>query len=158
MGTAAIFRTGSPKIAIDGGIVPTTLGADIHGYNTHVPAPAGTPDEPADDENHPFAGQAKFSLVQAMSSMMALGLSLEQVVPMVTSNPAIALGRTDEIGALKGVEADVSVFNELRGRFVLRDNEHTEVIAERLLQPEFCLRAGVRHDPVAPILPRAVAA
>jgi dihydroorotase len=43
-----------------------------------------------------------------MSSMMALGLTLEQVVPMVTSNPAKMLGRADEIGALKvGMEADV---------------------------------------------------
>ena len=120
---------------------------------------AGTPDEHEDDENHPFAGQAKFSLVQAMSSMMALGLTLEQVVPMVTSNPAKMLGRADEIGALKvGMEADVSVLGEERGRFVLRDNEKNEVIAERLLQPVFCLRAGTRYDAVAPILPQAVAA
>src|SRR6202166_1437613 len=35
--------------AIAAGIVPTTLGADIHGYNTHVPAPAGPPDEAAYD-------------------------------------------------------------------------------------------------------------
>ena len=66
--------------------MPTTLGADIHGYNTHVPAPAGTPDEHEDEENHPFAGQARFSLVQAMSSMMALGLTLEQVVPTSPSS------------------------------------------------------------------------
>jgi dihydroorotase len=32
------------------------------------------------------------------------------------------------------------------------------VIAERLLQPAFCLRAGTRYDAVAPILPQAVAA
>ena len=32
------------------------------------------------------------------------------------------------------------------GRFVLRDNENTEVIADSLLQPAFCLRAGVRYD------------
>jgi len=69
------------------------------------------------------------------------------------------LGRADEIGALKvGMEADVSVIGERTGRFVLRDNENNEVIAERLLQPAFCLRAGTRHDAVAPILPQAVAA
>ena len=159
VGHGSLFSYRLAKIAIDGGIVPTTLGADIHGYNTHVPAPAGTPEEPADDENHPFAGQAKFSLVQAMSSMMALGLTLEQVVPMVTSNPALALGRADQIGALKvGREADVSVLNDIRGRFILRDNEHTEVIANRLLQPEFCLRAGTRYDAKSIILPEAVAA
>jgi dihydroorotase len=97
--------------------------------------------------------------VQAMSSMMALGLSLEQVVPMVTSNPAKMLGRSEEIGALKvGMDADVSVLSEKNGRFVLTDNEKNEVIAERLLQPAFCLRAGARFDAVAPILPQAVAA
>ena len=37
------------------------------------------------------------------------------------------------------------------GRYILRDNEKVEVIADSLLQPVFCLRAGVRHDAVAPI-------
>lgn len=159
VGHGSHFSYRLARKAIDAGIVPHTLGADIHGYNTHVPAPAGTPDEPADDENHPFAGQAKFSLVQAMSSLVALGLTLEQVVPMVTSNPAAMLGLSDRIGALRpGMEADVSVLREKQGRFVLRDNEKTEVIADRLLQPVFCLRAGIRHDATAPILPVAVAA
>lgn len=159
VGHGSHFSYRLAKKAIAAGIVPTTLGADIHGYNTHVPAPAGTPDEHEDEENHPFAGQAKFSLVQAMSSMMALGLLLEQVVPMVTSNPAKMLGRSEEIGALRlGRDADVSVLTERNGRFVLSDNEKNEVIAERLLQPAFCLRAGTRFDAVAPILPQAVAA
>ena len=159
VGHGSHFSYRLARKAIASGIVPTTLGADIHGYNTHVPAPAGTPDQHEDDENHPFASQARFSLVQAMSSMLALGLSLDQVVPMVTSNPAQMLGREDEIGALKvGREADVSVLKELSGRFALRDNEHNKLIADRLLQPAFCLRAGKRYDAVASILPRAVAA
>ena len=69
------------------------------------------------------------------------------------------LGRADEIGAIKvGREADISVLSQQTGRFILRDNEKNEVIAERLLQPIFCLRAGTRYDAVAPILPQAVAA
>jgi dihydroorotase len=159
VGHGSHFSYRLARKAIAAGIIPATLGADIHGYNTHVPAPAGTPDEHADDENHPFAGQAKFSLVQAMSSMMALGLSLEQVVPMVTAHPAEMLGLSDRIGALKpGMDADVSVLTEKPGRHVLRDNEKTEVVCDRLLQPVFCLRAGTRHDAVASILPQAVAA
>src|ERR1700749_485088 len=135
VGHGSHFSYRLAKKAIAAGIVPNTLGADIHGYNTHVPAPAGTPDEAADDETHPFAGQAKFSLVQAMSSMMALGLTLEQVVPMVTSNPAEMLGLSETIGALrKGMDADVSVLNLTPGRFILRDNEKAEVVAESLLQ------------------------
>src|SRR5215470_7686295 len=113
VGHGSHFSYRLARKAIASGIVPTTLGADIHGYNTHVPAPAGTPEEHADDENHPFAGQAKFSLVQAMSSMMALGLALEQVVPMVTSHTAEMLGLSARIGALKpGMDVNVSVPTE----------------------------------------------
>ncbi|WP_445491878.1 amidohydrolase/deacetylase family metallohydrolase [Rhodopseudomonas sp. RCAM05734] len=159
VGHGSHFSYRLAKKAIAAGIVPTTLGADIHGYNTHVPAPAGTPDQHEDEENHPFAGQAKFSLVQAMSSMMALGLTLEQVVPMVTSNPAKMIGLSDKVGSLKvGMDADVSVITTKPGRYTLRDNENTEVVADGLMQPLFCLRAGVRHDAVAAILPEAVAA
>src|ERR1700722_2324151 len=86
VGHGSHFSYRLARKALDAGIVPDTLGADMHGYNTEVPAPPGTPREHSDDEAHPFAGQAKFSLTQAMSSMMALGLPLQQVVPMVTAN------------------------------------------------------------------------
>ncbi len=159
VGHGSHFSYKMARRALDAGVVPNTLGADMHGYNTFVPPPPGTPSEHPDEENHPFAGQARFSLTQAMSSMLALGLTLQQVVPMVTSNAAQMAGLPDQIGALKpGMEADVSVLNDVRGRFKLHDNERTEVIAERLLEPAFCLRAGRRFDATAPILPRAVAA
>jgi dihydroorotase len=159
VGHGSHFSYRLARKALDAGIMPDTLGADMHGYNTFVPPPAGTPNEHSDDEAHPFSGQAKFSLSQAMSSMMALGLTLEQVVPMVTTNAAAMLGLADEIGALRpGMTADVSVLADLRGRFILRDNEKTQVVAERLLQPAFCLRAGKRFDADASILPQAVAA
>jgi dihydroorotase len=159
VGHGSHFSYRLARIALDAGIVPHTLGADMHGYNTFVPPPPGTPAAHPDDENHPFAGQARFSLTQAMSSMLALGLTLEEVVPMVTSNAAAMAGLSGEIGALKpGMAADVSVLDDVRGRFRLQDNERTEVIAERLLVPAFCLRAGRRFDATAPILPQAVAA
>ncbi|MEQ7918487.1 amidohydrolase/deacetylase family metallohydrolase [Xanthomonas sp. WHRI 1810A] len=138
---------------IDAGVVPDTLGSDMHGYNTTVPAPAGTPDEHPDEE-HLFTGTSRFSLVSTMVSMMALGLSLEQLVPMVTSNAAKLAGMSDEIGTLGvGREADVSVLSDEQGAWLLRDNEGTEVIARRMLQPVFCLRAGKRFDATAQILP-----
>jgi dihydroorotase len=159
VGHGSHFSYRMARKALDAGVVPHTLGADMHGYNTFVPPPPGTPSAHPDEENHPFAGQARFSLSQAMSSMLALGLTLQQVVPMVTSNAAQMAGLAGEIGALRpGMVADVSVLDDLRGRFRLQDNERTEVIAERLLEPVFCLRAGHRHDATAPILPRAVAA
>ncbi|MFZ2104025.1 MAG: amidohydrolase family protein, partial [Roseiarcus sp.] len=159
VGHGSHFSYRLAKKALDAGIIPHTLGADMHGYNTRVRPPPGTPREHPDDENHPFLGQARFSLSQAMSSMIALGLSLEQVVPMVTSNAAEMLGMSGEIGSLEvGRAADVSVLHDDRGRFLLRDNDHNQVVAERLLRPAFCLRAGQRFDADAPILPAAVAA
>jgi dihydroorotase len=159
VGHGSHFSYRLARKALDAGIIPDTLGADMHGYNTHVPPPPGTPAEHADDEAHPFAGQAKFSLTQAMSSMLALGLSLEQVVPMVTTNAAAMIGLSNEIGSLRvGTTADVSVLSDERGRFILQDNEKTKVVAERLLQPLFCLRAGTRYDADAVILPEAMAA
>ncbi|MFJ5487181.1 amidohydrolase/deacetylase family metallohydrolase [Hansschlegelia beijingensis] len=162
VGHGSHFSYRLAKMALAAGVVPHTLGADMHGYNTQVPehpAPAGTPEEHHDDENHPFKGQARFSLTQAMSSMMTLGLPLDYVVKMVTTHPAKMLGMEDSLGSLAvGRTADVSVLNDVRGRFVLRDNEDHRVIAERLLQPAFCLRNGERFDADSPILPQAIAA
>ena len=86
-------------------------------------------------------------------------MPLEQLVPMVTSNAAAMLGLGEEIGTLRpGAAADVSVLADEPGRWVLRDNEGTQVTAERLLRPLFCLRGGRRFDADAPILPTAQAA
>lgn len=162
VGHGSHFSFKMARIAIDAGIVPHTLGADMHGYNTRVPQPAGTPDTHPDpdmnvDEAHQFFGETRFSLVSAMTALMACGLTLEQMVPMVTSNPARMLRLEEEIGTLKlGIVADVSVLDDERGQWTLRDNEGNQVKAERMLRPAFCLRAGNRIDADAPILPRAV--
>jgi dihydroorotase len=90
---------------------------------------------------------------------MTCGLTLEQVVPIVTSNPARMLRLESQIGTLKpGVVADVSVLHDEGGRWVLRDNEDNQMSAARMLRPAFCLRAGQHVDADAPILPGAEAA
>jgi dihydroorotase len=158
VGYGSHFSFKMARIALDAGIVPDTLGADMHGYNTAVPKPRGTPDKHP-DEQHMFFGKAQFSLTSAMTAMLACGLTLEQVVPMVTTHPAAMLGLEGELGTLRpGTVADVSVLNDERGRWVLRDNEGTEVVASRRFHPAFCLRAGQRFDADSPILPAAIAA
>jgi dihydroorotase len=157
VGHGSHFSYRMARIALDAGIVPDTLGADMHGYNTRVPVPSsslkGTPSEHPDKE-HMFFGQTRFSLVSAMSSMLALGLPLEAIVPMVTTHPARMLGMQGELGNLKpGAAADVSVLHDERGRWTLRDNEGNTVRTERMLRPHFCLRQGARHDADASILP-----
>jgi dihydroorotase len=157
VGHGSHFSYRMARIALDAGVLPDTLGADMHGYNTRVPKPSaalkGTPDEHADKE-HMFFGQTRFSLVSAMSSMLALGLPIEKIVPMVTAHPAKMLGMENELGSLRpGVEADVSVLHDERGVWTLTDNERNKVRTERLLRPYFCLRAGARFDSDASILP-----
>lgn len=159
VGHGSHFSFQSARKVLEAGFVPDTLGADMHGYNTTVPAPPGTPDSHPDEEDHLFRGRTRFSLVSAMSAMLALGLPLEQVVRMVTVNAAALLRKEDELGTLRvGSVADVSVLNDERGRWVMRDNEGTQVVTDRMLTPAFCLRAGERHDALATILPVAQAA
>lgn len=155
VGHGSHFSFNTARIVLAAGIIPNTLGSDMHGYNTEVPPPAGTPAEHPDEE-HLFKGTSRFSLVSAMSSMMALGLSLEEVVPMVTINAAKMIGMADSIGTLGiGCGADVTVLSDETGRWLLRDNDGTEVVAERMLKPLFCLRDGVRYDAISSILPVA---
>ena len=154
VGHGSHFSFKTAQIVLAAGVIPDTLGADMHGYNTQVAAPAGTPDFHPDEEDHMFKGKTRFSLVSAMSSMLALGLPLQHVVAMVTRNAARMVGMEGEIGTLKvGGVADISVLNDERGRWVMRDNEGTEVITEQMLTPAFCLRAGERFDATSSILP-----
>jgi dihydroorotase len=154
VGHGSHFSVNMARTVLDAGIVPDTLGADMHGYNTRVPRhPAGAGGEPPDDE-HLFAGKTPFSLVSAMTTMLALGLPLGQVIAMTTCNAARMIGLHDELGSLRvGRVADISVLKDQRGAWLIRDNEGTEIVARRLLEPDFCLRGGVRFDASAPILP-----
>lgn len=157
VGHGSHFSFNVARTVLDAGVVPDTLGADMHGHNTKVLA--ASPEPAADAAEHLFAGKTRFSLVSAMTSMLALGLRLDQVIPMVTTNAARMIGMQDELGQLRvGGVADVSVLSDERGRWVLSDNEGTQVSTERLLQPWLCLKAGTRFDATAPILPIVTAA
>jgi dihydroorotase len=159
VGHGSHFSYRTARIVLDAGVMPDTLGADMHGYNTTVAAPPGTPDVHPDEGDHLFKGAIRFSLVSAMTSMLALGVPLPQVVAMVTRNAARMVGLEGELGTLKvGGVADVSVLADERGRWVMRDNEGTQLVTERMLQPRLCLRAGVRFDADASILPMPQAA
>lgn len=158
VGHGSHFSFKMAKIALDAGIRPDTLGADMHGYNTSVPKAPGTPDSHPDQE-HMFFGAVKFSMASAMTSMLALKLPLDHVVAMATWNPQRYFGLAGDLGHLGvGAHGDVTILNDERGRFVLSDNEGTQVVTDRVLTPAFCLKAGVRHDAVAPILPQVQAA
>lgn len=150
VGHGSHFSFEVAKRVLDTGLRPFTLGADMHGYNVKLPK-AGSDDDRA---RNPFFGVAPFSLTIAMTELLALGMSLEEVVATVTSNAASLLGLADEIGSIRpGMVADISVLNELAGEFVLKDNSGNEMVTDTLLQPLFCLRAGERYDATSPFVP-----
>ena len=132
------------------GIRPFTLGADMHGYNVRVP---DAKDEGARSAN-PFFGVAPFNLTHAMTELLTMGMTLNEVVATVTANPAKMLKLEDRIGTLRpGREADISVLEILEGRFELKDNSGNRMTAPEMIVPLFCLRAGERFDAVSPLIP-----
>jgi dihydroorotase len=151
VGHGSHFSFDMARRALDAGIRPFTLGADMHGYNVKAPSPDLSEDEKA---ANPFYGVAPFNLTIAMSELIALGLELTEVIATVTANPARLLRMENEIGTIvPGRAAEISVLELLTGRFRLTDNSDEEVIAERLLRPAFCMRAGERVDADSPLVP-----
>jgi dihydroorotase len=152
VGHGSHFSFEMARRTLNAGIRPTTLGADMHGYNVNPP---GTGKDAAVAEN-PFVGTAPFNLTIAMTELMALGMSLPEIVATVTSNPARMVRMQDTLGTLAvGREADISVLNLLRGRFTLSDNSGETMVTEQMLSPYFALRAGKKVVSDSPLIPPA---
>ena len=126
----------------------------MHGYNVRVP----DGDESSTRSRNPFFGVAPFNLTNAMSKLLALGMTLPEVAATVTSNPAKMIGLADSLGSLQvGREADISVLDLHTGRFDLKDNAGETVTASEMLMPSFVLRAGKRYDVDSPLVPALAA-
>ena len=155
VGHGSHFSFDMARRALDAGIRPFTLGADMHGYNVRAPQPGMSHEE---KDANPFAGVAPFNLTIAMTELLALGLGLDEVVSTVTCNPAKLLKMSDELGALSpGRQADISVLQHMKGRFKLFDNSGEEVVSNELVRPAFCLMQGQRIDADSPLIPPVVA-
>lgn len=153
VGHGSHFSFDMARRAVEAGIIPFTLGADMHGYNVSVPQLGF---DSGEKEANPFAGVAPFNLTIAMTELLALGLGLEEVVATVTSNPAKLLNMQDEIGTLEpGRSAEISVLDHLSGHFRLSDNSGEEMISRELLRPAFCLMDGERIEADSPFVPPA---
>ncbi|MDR3537135.1 MAG: amidohydrolase/deacetylase family metallohydrolase [Acetobacteraceae bacterium] len=161
VGRGAHFSFDNARAVLAAGILPTTLGADLHGYNVKMPDGGrwyrgmftNTAEmEPPEDASLPFS--TPYGVHHAMSELIALGVTLPQVVAMATSNAAKLLRMEDRIGALKpGMDADISVFRVLKGEWTLRDSNGVEVVAHQLLHPERVVRMGRVIEVDSPLLP-----
>jgi dihydroorotase len=82
-------------------------------------------------------------LPTALSKLLAVGMSLEQVIAACTTNPARAIGWDDRIGRLQvGGVADVAVLELVDGPATLRDCVGGELTAPRWLRACQTIRAG----------------
>lgn len=98
----ANFTFDSARAVLDQGLVPDTISSDITSGGRRGPL---------------------HGLSECMNKMMALGMSLEDVVLRTTASPARALGMEDEIGALRtGGAADMTLLETATGDWVYRDN------------------------------------
>jgi dihydroorotase len=163
VGRGAHFSFKNAKTVIEAGILPFTLGADLHGYNVRLKdggrayrgmfTGEGVDSIIADDRStSPF--ERPYSLQHAMTELLALGVPLIEIVRMATSNAAIMLGLENEMGSLSvGMPADLSAMRLLEGNWTLVDSESVTHPARQLLHPEFAMRGGKVFRADSPLLP-----
>jgi len=164
VGRGAHFSFDNAKAVLAAGILPDTIGADLHGYNIKFPDGGrwyrgmftDTAEmEPPEEASLPFS--TPYGLHHAMSELLALGVSLPRLVEMTTSNAAKMLGKADSLGRIEvGKPADLSAFKVLEGEWVLRDSNGVEVKARQLLHPILAIRGTNLQMTDSPLLPNVV--
>jgi dihydroorotase len=166
VGRGAHFSFKNAEAVLGAGILPFTLGADLHGYNVRLNdggrayrgmfTGEGIDSIIADDRASPF--ERPYSLHHAMTELVALGVPLVEVVRMATENAAIMLGLESEMGALSvGMPADISAVRIIDGNWTLVDSEQVTRKATKLIHPDFALRAGKIYRADSPLLPSVAA-
>lgn len=118
------FRT--MERALDKGLKPSTISTDVHRMNVDGPT---------------------YDMPTTMSKMLALGLSLDDVIEMSTTTPAKALRQEGIIGALKpGAVADVTISELARGDFEFLDVLHEKRVGPARILPEVVIHGGTIYD------------
>lgn len=116
------FQWDVVQAALEQGFEPTTISTDLHMANLHGPV---------------------FDMPTTMSKFLLLGLSVEKVVEMSTLAPAKTLGLQDQIGTLKvGTQADVTVLEQLKGKFMFGDSYGTQRTGDTLLSAAATILKG----------------
>jgi dihydroorotase len=85
------------------------------------------------------------SLLITMSKFLNLGLTIDQVVQMTTTNPAEAIGEESGRGSLKtGIPADVTVMEIVQGEYLFSDCKGGgKLQGTHILEPRLVLKDGV---------------
>jgi dihydroorotase len=121
------FSFDTAKRMLDGGLPPYTISSDTHALLSGV----------HDDST------CSYSLVGAMSKLMALGLTLPEVIACATAHPAEVIGRAGDLGTLReGTRADVTILEVRRQGWTFFDTQGGSLDADVRLVPHRVLREG----------------
>lgn len=117
------FSFAIARHALAQGLLPTTISTDLTTSNQTVIQ----------------------SLAVTMSKLLNLGLTIDQVIEMATTNPARALGEEDRWGSLKiDMPANITVFELVKGDFLFSDgNGRGSLKGTVLIEPRLVLKDGV---------------
>ena len=134
IGFGVNFSYATARRMIAAGVWPHIISSDVHGL-----FPVMHDDSALD-----------YSLAGAFARLVALGMPIDDALAAVTVNPARVLGEEDEIGTLAvGSRADMTVLEERREDWPMRDGQGEVLVAKRRWIPRLVLRAG---DPIVPNL------
>lgn len=118
------FRT--MEHALEKGLKPSTISTDVHQGNVDGPT---------------------YDMPTTMSKMLALGLSLDEVIAMSTVVPAKALRQEGSLGTLKpGAQADVTISELAEGKFEYLDVLHERRVGRQRILPETTIHDGLVYD------------
>ncbi|MBI1959231.1 MAG: amidohydrolase/deacetylase family metallohydrolase [Candidatus Rokubacteria bacterium] len=115
------------RAALAQGLPPTTLSTDMV---------------------KPAVALRMYDLLGVMSTFLALGMPLAEVIRGVTDAPARAIGQAGRLGVLApGASGDAAVLDLEDGDFTFGDAAGHEIKAARRLVPVLTVRAGRRWRP-----------
>lgn len=119
--SATDFRFDVARRLMDQGYPPMTASTDLNRFNIDGPV---------------------FSYAENLTKLVALGMSVSEMIGAATTNAARAIGRSDELGSLApGRPAELSVIELMPGPVPVSDGVET-VEAPTAVVPTGCVRAG----------------
>jgi dihydroorotase len=122
----AHFSFAAAEAALAAGVRPELVSSDVHA-----------------DFRRPHSRTAYYGLTETMSKLLALGLSLAEVVPMATSHPAAVLRESGRLGSLRiGTQADVTLVAVEEGQHVFHDMAGETRLGRPRLMPRLTVKAG----------------
>lgn len=112
------FSFSTAKQAIRNGLKPFSISTDLHALNINGPV---------------------FDLSTTMSKLMALGLSLEEVIAGVTEKPRSILGLGARTGLTYGERVDLTLFDLSDGELLVSDSEGTHLTLSKVFEPRMTI-------------------